>query len=180
MESHFIGVHGPYTGVPDSVPLGDSGMPEACADDAPLEDAPDVRPGEPQTLDRVTGRGGKEEGRVGPALFLWPAESPVYSGPARLPSLFHLAFELLEVLLEEAGELLRLFVVGFASSQVSRGSRILRHAGDAPGTLSPNMGGGVSTPSSLPPIAARTISRVWEGLSALLAERPPLQPVFTM
>ena len=39
MESHFIGVHGPYTGVPDSVPLGDSGMPEACADDAPLEGA---------------------------------------------------------------------------------------------------------------------------------------------
>jgi hypothetical protein len=39
MESHFIGGHGPYTGVPDSVPLGDSGMPEACADDAPLEGA---------------------------------------------------------------------------------------------------------------------------------------------
>jgi len=37
MESHFIGGHGPYTGVPDSVPLGDAGIPEACADDAPIE-----------------------------------------------------------------------------------------------------------------------------------------------
>jgi hypothetical protein len=39
MWSHFIGGHGPYTGVPDSVSLGDSGMPEACAYDAPLEGA---------------------------------------------------------------------------------------------------------------------------------------------
>ena len=39
MEGHFIGVHGPYTGVPASVPLGDSGIPEACADDASLEGA---------------------------------------------------------------------------------------------------------------------------------------------
>jgi hypothetical protein len=39
MESHFIGAHGPYTGVPDSVPLSDAGIPEACADDAPLEGA---------------------------------------------------------------------------------------------------------------------------------------------
>ena len=39
MGSHFIGGHGLYTGVPDSVSLGDSGMPEACADDAPLEAA---------------------------------------------------------------------------------------------------------------------------------------------
>jgi hypothetical protein len=28
-----------YTGVPDSVPLGDAGIPEACADDAPIEGA---------------------------------------------------------------------------------------------------------------------------------------------
>jgi hypothetical protein len=43
MESHFIGGHGPYTGDPDSVLLGDSGMPEACADDAPLEGACQTR-----------------------------------------------------------------------------------------------------------------------------------------
>jgi hypothetical protein len=39
MESYFIGGHGPFAGVQGSVPLGDSGMPEACADDAPLENA---------------------------------------------------------------------------------------------------------------------------------------------
>jgi hypothetical protein len=39
MESYFIGGHGPYAGAQGSVPLGDYGMPEACADDAPLEGA---------------------------------------------------------------------------------------------------------------------------------------------
>jgi hypothetical protein len=66
MESHFIGVHGPYTGVPDSVPLGDSGIPEACADDAPLEGAcqtcqtqanPDAGQGKLQDREAGKGRG---------------------------------------------------------------------------------------------------------------------------
>jgi len=39
MESYFINGHGPYTGSRDSVPLGESGMPEACAEDAPLDGA---------------------------------------------------------------------------------------------------------------------------------------------
>ncbi len=39
MEGRFINGHGPYNGTRDSVLLGDSGMPEACADDAPLEGA---------------------------------------------------------------------------------------------------------------------------------------------
>jgi hypothetical protein len=39
MEDRFINGHGPYNGTRDSVRLGDSGMPEACADDAPLEGA---------------------------------------------------------------------------------------------------------------------------------------------
>jgi hypothetical protein len=39
METYFIEGHGPFVGVQGSVPLGDSGMPEACADDAPLENA---------------------------------------------------------------------------------------------------------------------------------------------
>jgi hypothetical protein len=39
MESYFIKGHGPYTGSRDSVPLGDSGMPEACAEEAPLDGA---------------------------------------------------------------------------------------------------------------------------------------------
>jgi hypothetical protein len=38
-EDRFINGHGPYTGTRDSVLLGDSGMPAACADDAPLEGA---------------------------------------------------------------------------------------------------------------------------------------------
>jgi hypothetical protein len=38
-ESRFINRHGPYSGAQDSVPLGDTGMPEACADDASLEGA---------------------------------------------------------------------------------------------------------------------------------------------
>jgi hypothetical protein len=37
MESRFINGHGPCSGGQDSVPLGDRGMPEAYADDAPLE-----------------------------------------------------------------------------------------------------------------------------------------------
>lgn len=39
MEDHFINGHGPYNGTRDSVLLGDSGMPGACEDDAPLEGA---------------------------------------------------------------------------------------------------------------------------------------------
>jgi hypothetical protein len=39
MEGRFINGHGPYIGAQDSVSLGDSGTPEACADDAPLEGA---------------------------------------------------------------------------------------------------------------------------------------------
>jgi hypothetical protein len=39
MESYFINGHGPYTGGRDSVALGESGMPEACAEDAPLDGA---------------------------------------------------------------------------------------------------------------------------------------------
>ena len=39
MEDRFINGHGPYNGTRDSVLLGDSGMPDACAHDAPLEDA---------------------------------------------------------------------------------------------------------------------------------------------
>jgi hypothetical protein len=39
MEDHSINGHGPYNGIRDSVLIGDSGMPEACADDAPLEGA---------------------------------------------------------------------------------------------------------------------------------------------
>jgi len=38
-ESHFINRHGPCSGAQDSVPLGDTGMPEACADGAPLKGA---------------------------------------------------------------------------------------------------------------------------------------------
>ena len=39
MESYFINGHGPYTGSRTSVPLGESGMPEACAEEAPLDGA---------------------------------------------------------------------------------------------------------------------------------------------
>jgi hypothetical protein len=39
MEDSFINDHGPYNRTRDSLLLGDSGMPEACADDAPLEGA---------------------------------------------------------------------------------------------------------------------------------------------
>lgn len=39
MESRFLNGHGPYAGVQGPVSLDDSGMPEACADDAPLEGA---------------------------------------------------------------------------------------------------------------------------------------------
>ena len=39
MEDRFINDHGPNYVTRDSVRLGDSGMPEACADDAPLEGA---------------------------------------------------------------------------------------------------------------------------------------------
>jgi hypothetical protein len=38
-ESYYIKGHGPYTGSRDSVPLGDAGMPEACAEEAPLDGA---------------------------------------------------------------------------------------------------------------------------------------------
>jgi hypothetical protein len=36
-ENRFVNGHGPYTG--DPALLGDTGIPEACADDAPLEGA---------------------------------------------------------------------------------------------------------------------------------------------
>jgi hypothetical protein len=39
MEGYFINGHGPYTVNRDTVPLGDSGMPEACAEEAPLDGA---------------------------------------------------------------------------------------------------------------------------------------------
>jgi hypothetical protein len=39
MESYFINGHGPYTGSRASVPLGESGMPAACAEEAPLDGA---------------------------------------------------------------------------------------------------------------------------------------------
>jgi hypothetical protein len=39
MEDRFINDHGPYNVTRDSVRLSDSGMPEACVDDAPLEGA---------------------------------------------------------------------------------------------------------------------------------------------
>jgi hypothetical protein len=39
MESYFINGHGPYTVNRDMVPLGDSGMPEGCAEEAPLDSA---------------------------------------------------------------------------------------------------------------------------------------------
>jgi hypothetical protein len=38
-ESYFINGHGPYTCSRDSVLLGESGMPAACAEDAPLDGA---------------------------------------------------------------------------------------------------------------------------------------------
>jgi hypothetical protein len=39
MESRFLNGHGPYAGVQGPVSLDNLGMPEACADDAPLEGA---------------------------------------------------------------------------------------------------------------------------------------------
>jgi len=39
MEDRFINGHGPYNGTRDSVRLGDSGVPEGCADGARLEGA---------------------------------------------------------------------------------------------------------------------------------------------
>jgi hypothetical protein len=39
MESRYLNGHGPYAGFQGPVSLDDSGMPEACADDAPLEGA---------------------------------------------------------------------------------------------------------------------------------------------
>jgi hypothetical protein len=39
MDGRFLNGHGPYAGGHGSVLLDDSGMPEACADDAPLEGA---------------------------------------------------------------------------------------------------------------------------------------------
>jgi hypothetical protein len=39
MESYCITGHGPYTVSRDMVPLSDSGMPEACAEEAPLDGA---------------------------------------------------------------------------------------------------------------------------------------------
>ena len=55
MEDRFINGHGPYNGTQDSVLLGDSGMPEACADDAPLEGACPTCQSQAANLRRWTG-----------------------------------------------------------------------------------------------------------------------------
>jgi hypothetical protein len=39
MDGYFINGHGPYTGSRESVPVNDSGMPESCMEEAPLEDS---------------------------------------------------------------------------------------------------------------------------------------------
>ena len=55
MKDRFINGHGPYNGTQDSVLLGDSGMHEVCADDAPLEGACPTCQSQAANLRRWTG-----------------------------------------------------------------------------------------------------------------------------